>query len=1127
MDFHIKWGHLNFPACCKELGMDESHVNKLICPECQLSKQIRKKRPKESATRSDQPCYRIHADLSGRKLSSLAGFRYYLLLTDDHSRFRWIKLLKLKSEAAQEIILFIKQIEREKAPLKVAIFRSDGGGEFHNHTLDTFFKDTGIKKEISIPYSQFQNGVSERSIGVIDDSARTMMLYAGSPVFDWCHAVTHSVFLRNRLPSSAIDGRKPIELFTGIQRPLRRDQPVFGCLGYAKVNIRGKQENKGRRVVLLSSGDEFKGDLVRDITSFHSSLSEYNCRNVTYDIRQYPYKSRLVPRPPVPALDSDDIKEQLRIQDMQQKQLDSNDVQVHSAEVKDDGSEGWEVERVIDKRPSRFGPRQAANKGYDYKVVWRPEGLYPDSWQPESHLQECVDAIQAFETRELALPEARHAIHERSPAPARRSARLNATALPACNTLPIDVLASEGSLPASVTAPVHSDSVPSVRNDSPFAALYSDPKTRHQATSSIHCDEWLAAEQDELQSIAQHHVWTLVDRAPGMNVLGCRFVYKLKKHPDGTIDKFKVRLVAQGFGQQEGIDYQEIFATTAAFQAIRMVLWIAVFYNMEFWKLDIKTFFLYGDLLETIYMKQPPGYEVGDKVCKLTKSLYGLKQSMRCALKVLTDQLALQNIMPLMTDQNTFFRKDSRGVVILFAWVDDIGMCSLPVTLAEEVLEKLKSKFEITVDKNPSDYLQIQIRRDSHNRQLKLFQTGYIDSLLQSYQMQDCNPLKVPFTSTNDLPPPKTVVKDEEVPFMQLVGSLLWLLKTRPDIGIYCSILTRYMNRFDKLVFKYALCVLKYLAGTRDFGIVYDESSSPVEVYGKGVTLEFEVDSEFGGRVDDSKSTTGWIVRANNSVVYSGCQVQKRVATSTTEAESNGLELVSKEAQWYRDFCNELHIEVNYAFPVLQDNKGALTLTDDPKNRPRTKYFRISQHFIRSQRMLGNLQFLHRQGTLLACDMLTKPLFFPAFQGHRASLLGNQDVPKKKDAGKEFSSDYTGDGPARTKRVSRFTPLQIRKKRKRAQQKQKSVSSHSPPLYAMCPACQRFLKWKLSRFDWKSCDCFLPFCDQCKRIICVACLECDTKAEREENIDHWYCPRCLHRTSRQKRRRCPTDFYQP
>lgn len=277
---------------------------------------------------------------------------------------------------------------------------------------------------------------------------------------------------------------------------------------------------------------------------------------------------------------------------------------------------------MIDKRPSRFGPRGLTpeQKGFDYKVVWRPEGMYPDSWEPEGNLIDCTDVITAYELSRERVSDSKSETEEVS---VRRSERLNPDAL------------VQGILP-----------------------LYArDPETRAEALASDERDEWLAAEQEELKSIAEHGVWTLVDPTPGMNVLGSKFVYKLKRHPDGTIDKFKVRLVAQGFKQKQGVDYQEVFATTAALQAIRMVLWIATFYKFFIWKLDIKTFFLYGELEEQIFMKQPPGYEQGNKVCLLVKSLYGLKQSMRRALMVLSEQLALRGIFPLKTDQNIYYRK--------------------------------------------------------------------------------------------------------------------------------------------------------------------------------------------------------------------------------------------------------------------------------------------------------------------------------------------------------------------------------------------------------------------------------------------------------------------------------------
>jgi hypothetical protein len=193
-----------------------------------------------------------------------------------------------------------------------------------------------------------------------------------------------------------------------------------------------------------------------------------------------------------------------------------------------------------------------AQRGFDYKVVWRPEGVYADSWEPEANLSSAAEVIQAYE--------------ESLPAPSqdsgqvRRSSRLQGVY-------------------------VYSDFAMPLFDD--------DPVSRSQALSSPFAEQWIEAEIDELQSIQEMGVWTLVDLKPGMHVLGSRFVYKTKRNPDGTVQKHKVRLVAQGFRQKEGLDYQDVFATTVAWQSIRIVLWLATFYRFFLAKVDIKTFFLY------------------------------------------------------------------------------------------------------------------------------------------------------------------------------------------------------------------------------------------------------------------------------------------------------------------------------------------------------------------------------------------------------------------------------------------------------------------------------------------------------------------------------------------------------
>ena len=1084
MDYHARWGHLGFEECLKALGMERGDVDKMVCPECQLAKLKVKPIPTRASTRSDQPIYRIHFDLSGRKLATLDGSRYYLLCTDDHSRYRWVRFMKTKDECAKHLIELIKLVEREKAPLMVSKVRHDGGGEFCNKTFDEFCKSVGIGREKSAPYSQFQDGVSERSINIIDDAARTMMLYAGSATFDWCHAVSHAVYCRNRVPSKALDGLTPIEAYTGTVVTPRKHPPIFGCLGYAKVYVRDKLSNKACKVVFLTSSGEYRGDLVRDISSFSSSLKEFHTRDIKYDIRVFPYKSRMVPRPVPPPMDAEDVKEAEKIEKAQRAADEAAEVKVLSPQLGTDGSQLWEVERIVGKRVSRYGRRDLAPavRGFDYKVVWKPEGHWPDSWEPEANLSSAVDAINQYNDEN---EENEEDDEESAAVPLRRSARLNV-----------------------------------------MSVYEADPATRDQAMRSGQRDEWIAAELEELQSLASHQVWELVDYRVGMNVLGCRFVYKSKRHPDGTVYRWKVRLVAQGFKQREGVDFSDVFASTVAMQSIRLVLWIANFYKFCIRKVDIKTFYLYAPLEEEVYMRQPPGYQVGDKVCRLRKCLYGLRQSARNAYLFLGKALVKVGFHPLKTDSNVYLYHKSDDVCILCIWSDDILVTSSTEMLANEFCEKLRKTFIVEVECEPQDYLQMQLYRDKERRVMKMSQAGYASQLVKKHRLQDCNPTKIPFCSVT-LPDPKLVDLDEKLPFMELVGSLLWLLKTRPDIGFYLSVLCRYMSRYDSEVFAHAIKVLKYIKGTIDFGIVYDESSSPEYRYGEGVSMSFQVDSDWGGRVGDSKSTTGWLCKINNSVVYSCSKIQRRPAKSTTEAESNGLEECCGEVEWYRDFLTELHINIEGPTPVWQDNNGALSLTKDPTMRQRTKYFRISQDYIRWCGTVGKVVFMKMLGKDMCVDMLNKCLSYPTFSLHRRFLMGDQSLLKNRQYGKEYSSDDMGDGPRRTKIVTNIHRPRVNGAMiARIQAMFLSFSDHVPSLLRRCCQCDTYLRWCRRTWSWNECTGMV--CNEEVVGSYVTCAVCYADAVLDPQLDDWTCPHCVPTvtpTTSRKRRR--PNWYRP
>ena len=299
---------------------------------------------------------------------------------------------------------------------------------------------------------------------------------------------------------------------------------------------------------------------------------------------------------------------------------------------------------------------------------------------------------------------------------------------------------------------------------------------------------------------------------------------------------------------------------------------------------------------------------------------------------------------------------------------------------------------------------------------------------------------------------------------------------------------------------------------------MYDESDTPEAEYGQGVTMVFQVDSDWGGRDEDSKSTTGWLVRLNNSVVFSESKIQRRVATSTVEAETNGLEIVCKEVEWYRDFLSELEIDVTPPTSVESDNAGALSLARDPVLRPRTKYFRIAQDYIRWTSNVEKTLFRKVSGKDLCADTLTKPLPFPAFQEYRRFLMGNQEIRKMIKAGKEYSSDEIGDGPARCKRVSRRPPKHVRMYQKIFKSKIKSMSDHSPPLLALCQQCSCYLEWNSKAQDWVDHG-------DCDQPVWVMCCSCQADAVYGKDLNCWYCVRCIEQKTKRKRKR--TERFEP
>ena len=220
----------------------------------------------------------------------------------------------------------------------------------------------------------------------------------------------------------------------------------------------------------------------------------------------------------------------------------------------------------------------------------------------------------------------------------------------------------------------------------------SEPQSYKEAVTSSEGALWKEAIKSEIDSILQNHTWELVDLPPGSKPLGYKWIFKRKMKADGTIDKYKARLVIKGYRQKEGLDYFDTYSPVTRITSIRMVLAIAALRNLEVHQMDVKTAFLNGDLEEEIYMEQPEGFVAPgqeNKVCKLVKSLYGLKQAPKQWHQKFDQAMIESGFKINECDKCVYVKNTENGYVILCLYVDDMlimGSCEKMIKSTKAML---------------------------------------------------------------------------------------------------------------------------------------------------------------------------------------------------------------------------------------------------------------------------------------------------------------------------------------------------------------------------------------------------------------------------------------------------------
>ena len=276
-----------------------------------------------------------------------------------------------------------------------------------------------------------------------------------------------------------------------------------------------------------------------------------------------------------------------------------------------------------------------------------------------------------------------------------------------------------------------------------------EPGSYKEALEDPDSELWTKAADEEMESLQKNKTWVLVDRVLGQKPIGCRWIFKRKAGIDGVEDpRYKGRLVAKGYAQKEGVDFQEIFSPVAKHVSIRFLLSMLVHFDMELQQMDVKTAFLHGYLDEDIYMEQPEGYidkEHPEKVCLLKRSLYGLRQSPRQWNTRFDEFILSHGFTRSEYDICVYYKEYERdNYIYMLLYVDDILIASNSKSQVAELKQILSSEFEIKDLGDAKKILGMEITRDREKGVLTISQESYAMKVLSTYNMDKAKSVSTP-----------------------------------------------------------------------------------------------------------------------------------------------------------------------------------------------------------------------------------------------------------------------------------------------------------------------------------------------------------------------------------------------
>lgn len=885
------------------------------CDSCQLAKITR---PPHPAVQFDHgtshPLQLVVMDLAGPVTpASLGGASYFLGLMDVFTRHSWVYVIKRKSDAAAKIFEW-KALVENQCKQRLLNLRSDNGGEFTSSDFKHQMAVLGVSLQTTPPYSPESNSIAERFNRTVQEKTRTIMLAAALPSFLWGEILQAANMIRNMSPVSHLSST-PFELWTG-RRPDLSKLRVLGCKAFCPLHKHAREGKFGAR--------GYKGVLV----NYSSSSPAY---------RVYDWEKKKVYDVAAPHFDEEVGPGWWRVPDAEEEEL-------------------------LSFPPSALPPAAPAVTASEVIDPTSPDngnGEVQSAPAPVSITGAAADDLPGEEVEAVEEP-----------------AAAAADDVPGEEEDAVEEVVPEVVLRRSLR---ENRGVPPIRmKDMLMLAVEldaADPKTFKQAMRLPDANLWRGACAAEVASLRENNVFTVVPQPSTKPVITSKWVFKRKRGLSGEVEKYKARVVARGFLQQEGVDFGETYAPTVRMESIRLMIAAAAAEGMHLQQMDVTTAFLYAELEEEVYLEVPEGMFEGEqpgKVLRLWKALYGLKQSSRMWNLHVDRALSEFGLVRLTADFCVYAVHAGADRTLLGLFVDDMFIIGRCMEKIRGVKGFLNSRFKMKDLGEAVFLLGMEIRR-LPGGDLQLVQEKYLGEVLARYPVDSSRSASTPLPPGSKLSgadSPKTQVEVDEmgpIPYRSAIGSLMYLaVCTRPDIAAAVSSLSRFNGNPGRAHWEGVQHVLRYLQGTSGEGLIYRK--------GESTRLWGYCDASYLTCPDTGRCRGGYVFLSAGAAVSWQSKLIPNASLSSCESEYLQFGAATTEASFLRQLQEQMvGSPAAYAVRICVDSQPALDILNNPVYHARTKQILARYHFVRD-RVLVEKEVVFEKITSgqMGADMLTK-----------------------------------------------------------------------------------------------------------------------------------------------------------